>query len=137
MPHLNRVTIMGHLGQDPEVKYTQSGNAVANFSVAAAEKWKDKSGEPQEHTEWFRVSAWGKLAEICGQYLTKGAAVYIEGKLRTRKWQDKDGQDRYTTEVIASSMQMLGGKGERTESRSSQPPPAPSDDSFDDDTIPF
>ena len=119
MASVNRVFIIGNLGQDPETRYLPSGDAVANISVATNEKWKDKSGEEQEHVEWHRVAFFGKLAEIVGEYLHKGSSVYVEGKIRTRKWQDKDGNDKYSTEIIADRMQMLSGKrdGSRAEDR--------------------
>ncbi len=108
---VNKVIIVGSLGADPEVKQLASGNAVANISVATNESWKDKnSGENIEKTEWHRIVVFGKLAEICGQYLRKGSQVYFEGKLQTRKWQDQSGQDRYSTEIMANEMQMLGGR---------------------------
>lgn len=111
MRGVNRVILVGTLGQDPEVKYTQSGSAITNISVATSEQWTDKnSGQKQERTEWHRVVFFGKLAEIAGEYLRKGSKVYIEGSLRTRKWQDQQGQDRYTTEVVADEMQMLDSK---------------------------
>lgn len=111
MASVNKAIIIGNLGKDPESRYLPSGEAVCNFSVATTESWKDKAtGEKKELTEWHRINAFGKLAEICGEYLKKGTAVYIEGRIRTRKWQDKDGQDRYTTEIMADRMQMLGGK---------------------------
>ena len=110
---INKVILVGNLGQDPEIRYTADGRPIANFSVATSETWKDKnSGEKREKTEWHRVVVFGKLAEICGEYLSKGRQVYIEGKLQTRKWQGQDGQDRYTTEVVidgfTGTMQMLG-----------------------------
>lgn len=109
---INKVILIGHLGQDPEVKYMPSGSAVANVSIATTESWKDKnSGEKKDKTEWHRVIFFARLAEIVGEYLKKGSQVYVEGRLQTRKWQDKSGQDRYTTEIVASEMQMLGGKG--------------------------
>lgn len=109
---VNKVILIGHLGQDPEVKYMPSGSAVANVSIATAEQWKDKNtGEKQEKTEWHRVIFFGRLAEVVGEYLRKGSQVYVEGRLQTRKWQDKNGQDRYTTEIVAGELQMLGGKG--------------------------
>jgi single-strand DNA-binding protein len=109
---INKVILIGNLGVDPEVKYTPSGTAVTNISVATTESWKDKqSGERQEKTEWHRVVMFTRLAEIAGEYLRKGSQVYIEGRLQTRKWQDKNGQDRYTTEIVANDMQMLGGRG--------------------------
>jgi single-strand DNA-binding protein len=110
---INKVILVGNLGQDPEIRYTADGRPIANFSIATSESWKDKnSGEKREKTEWHRVVVFGKLAEICGEYLSKGRQVYIEGKLQTRKWQGQDGQDRYTTEVVidgfTGTMQMLG-----------------------------
>jgi single-strand DNA-binding protein len=106
---VNKVILVGRLGQNPEVKYTPSGAAVANFSVATNESWVDKAGQKQERTEWHRVVVWGKLAELCAQYLSKGRQAYLEGRLQTRQWQDKDGQTRYTTEVQAQTVQFLGG----------------------------
>lgn len=111
MASVNKVILIGNLGADPEVRYLPSGDAVANLSLATTDKFKDRSGEMQEVTEWHRVSFFGKTAEICGQYLKKGSAVYVEGSLRTRKWQDKEGNDRYTTEIRGDRMQMLGGRG--------------------------
>ena len=110
---VNKVILIGNLGRDPEVRYTPNGLAVANITIATTEAWKDKqSGENQERTEWHRVALYSRLAEITGEYLRKGSKVYIEGRLQTRKWQDKNtGQDRYTTEVIADSLQMLDSKG--------------------------
>lgn len=108
---MNKVILVGRLGQNPEVRYTPSGAAVANFSVATNESWTDKSGQKQEKTEWHKVVVWGKLAELCNQYLAKGRQVYLEGRLQTRQWQDKDGQTKYTTEVQAQTVQFLGGQG--------------------------
>ena len=145
---VNKVILVGHLGSDPEVKYMPSGSAVANLSLATTEGWKDKqSGEKQEKTEWHRVVLFARLAEIAGEYLRKGAQVYIEGRLQTRKWQGKDGQDRYTTEIVANDLQMLGGRGgsgggdsfASAPASSSAPAAAPAAASapdFDDD-IPF
>ena len=111
MASVNKVIVVGNLGKDPETRFMPDGKAVCNFSVATTDTWKDKAtGEKKEATEWHRVSAFGRLAEICGEYLKKGSQVYVEGKLRTRKWQDKEGQDRYTTEIIADAMQMLGSR---------------------------
>ncbi|MCW8828739.1 MAG: single-stranded DNA-binding protein [Gammaproteobacteria bacterium] len=108
---VNKVILVGNLGQDPEVRYTASGAAVANISVATSEQWTDKqSGQKQERTEWHRVVLFGRLGEIAGEYLKKGSQVYLEGKLQTRKWQDQNGQDRYSTEIVANEMQMLGGR---------------------------
>jgi single-strand DNA-binding protein len=110
MASVNKVILVGNLGRDPETRYMPDGGAITNISIATTSSWKDKNGEKQEQTEWHRVAFFGKLAEIAGEYLKKGSQVYVEGKLRTRKWQDKDGQDKYTTEVIADAMQMLGGR---------------------------
>jgi single-strand DNA-binding protein len=111
MASVNKVIIVGNLGRDPEVRYTPSGSAVCNVSVASTRNWKNKdSGERQEETEWHRVVFYDRLAEIAGEYLKKGRSVYVEGRLKTRKWQDKDGKDQYTTEIIAQEMQMLGGR---------------------------
>jgi len=110
---INKVILIGNIGQDPEVKYMPSGGAVTNVSVATSETWKDKNtGQPQERTEWHRVVFFNRLGEIAGEYLKKGSKVYIEGALRTRKWQAQDGTDRYTTEIVASEMQMLDGRGD-------------------------
>src|SRR4051812_9078449 len=108
---VNKVILVGRLGQNPEVRYTPSGAAVANFSIATNEAWTDKSGQKQEKTEWHRIVVWGKTAENCGQYLSKGRQIYVEGRLQTRQWQDKDGQTKYTTEVQAQTVQFLGGTG--------------------------
>lgn len=108
---INKVILIGNLGKDPEIRYAPNGGAVANITLATSESWKDKAtGEKQERTEWHRVVFFGRLAEIAGEYLKKGAQVFIEGRLQTRKWQDKEGKDRYTTEVVANEMQMLGSR---------------------------
>jgi single-strand DNA-binding protein len=147
---INKVILIGNLGKDPETRYLPSGSAVANITIATNESWKDpQSGEQQERTEWHNVVFFGRLAEIAGEYLKKGSQVYVEGSLRTRKWQDKNGADRYTTEVVAREMQMLGGRGaagtdyapdqvaERTRPSTPQPQqPKAAADEFDDD-IPF
>lgn len=151
---VNKVILVGNLGKDPEVRYTPDGRGIANLTVATSETWKDKSsGQQQEKTEWHRVVIFGKLAEIAGEYLRKGSQVYLEGKLQTRKWQDKDGADRYSTEVVidgfTGSMQMLGsrqgggeasfggGQQQQKQRPQQQAPAAPAmDDDFDDD-IPF
>lgn len=135
---VNKVIIVGNLGDDPETRYMPSGSAVTNMTVATNESWKDKeTGEKKERTEWHRVAMFNRLAEIAGEYLRKGSQVYIEGKLRTRKWQDKNGNDRYTTEIIADEMQMLGGRSQPANSQpESRNQPAPGPDDFDDD-IPF
>jgi len=118
---INKVILVGNLGADPETRYTASGAAITRITVATSESWRDKqTGENQERTEWHRVVFFNRLAEIAGEYLRKGRQVYIEGSLRTNKWQDQSGQDRYTTEVIASEMQMLGGRGDDAPARSAQ-----------------
>lgn len=133
---INKVILVGNLGQDPETRTFPNGGSVTNISVATTEQWKDKqTGQQQDRTEWHRVAFFGRLAEIAAEYLQKGSQVYIEGKLRTRKWQDRDGNDRWTTEVIADELQMLGGRPRQGDSqvRESQ-----SDSSqFDDEEIPF
>jgi len=110
MASVNKVILIGNLGRDPEVRYMPDGGAITNISIATTENWKDKNGEKQEKTEWHRVAFFGKLAEIAGEYLKKGSQVYVEGRLQTRKWQDKDGNDKYTTEIVADRMQMLGSR---------------------------
>ena len=140
---INKVIIVGNLGADPETRYMPSGSAVTNLSVATSETWKDKqTGEQKERTEWHKVAMFNRLAEIAAEYLRKGSQVYIEGKLRTRKWQDRDGNDRWTTEIVADEMQMLGGRGgggsapmSSDRGSSGGPPDGPPDD-FEDD-IPF
>jgi len=116
MASVNKVILIGNLGKDPELRYTPGGAAVVNFPIATNERWKDKSGQPQERTEWHNIVLWGRLAEIANDYLKKGSAVYIEGRLQTRSWEDRDGNKRYTTEVVGRQMQLLGreaGTGER------------------------
>lgn len=108
---INKAILIGNLGADPEIRYTQSGTPVASFRIATTERWKGQDGQLQEQTEWHSIVAWQKLAEICGEYLSKGSRVYIEGKLQTRKWQDKNGNDRYTTEIVAREMKMLSPRG--------------------------
>ena len=112
MASVNKVILVGNLGRDPETRYMPDGGAITNISIATTSTWKDKSGEKQEATEWHRISFFGKLAEIAGEYLKKGSPVYVEGRIRTRKWQDKEsGQDRYSTEIVADRMQLLGSRG--------------------------
>src|SRR5690242_8183201 len=145
MASLNKVMLIGNLGKDPEVRYTAAGTAVASFSLATSERFKNKNGEWEEKTEWHNVTLWARLAEIAGEYLSKGKTVYIEGRLQTRKWQDRDGKDRYTTEIVGEKMQMLSGKGEgggsrqnggRSESQSQEP--SYEEPTFNpDDDIPF
>jgi single-strand DNA-binding protein len=110
---LNKAQLTGHLGADPEMRYTSSGSAVTTFRVASNRSWRDRDGAQHEDTEWFRIVAWDKLGEICNQYLTKGTRVYIEGRIQTRKWTDRDGNDRYTTEIVAQDMIILSARGER------------------------
>ena len=110
MASLNKVLLIGNTGRDPEVRYTASGTAVASFSLATSERFKNKGGEWEERTEWHNIILWGRLAEIAGEYLTKGKTVYIEGRIQTRKWQDRDGKDRYTTEIVGEKMLMLSRK---------------------------
>jgi len=154
---VNKVILVGNVGKDPEIKYTASGTAIANITLATSESWKDKtSGEQVNKTEWHRVVAFQRLAEIMGEYLKKGSQVYIEGKLQTRKWQDQNGQDRWTTEVVANDMQMLGGRAQSgsgnqgssggfrkpadkqdDQRRASSSQQLPADNDFADDDIPF
>lgn len=121
MASVNKVILVGNLGRDPEVRYMPNGDAVANYSIATTETWKDKNGMRQEKTEWHNIVMYRRLAEIAGEYLKKGSSVYVEGRLQTRKWQDKNGQDRYTTEIICDQMQMLGGKNGGTSNYDSTP----------------
>ena len=142
---INKAILIGRLGKDPETKYMPNGDAVTNATLATSETWKDKSGEKQEKTEWHNLTFYRRLAEIAGEYLKKGAMIYVEGKLYTRKWQDKEGKDRYITEIIVSDMQMLGGKQEgQSAPTAAQSKPASNvtpikNGSFDnlDDDIPF
>lgn len=160
MAGVNKVILVGNLGRDPEVRYTKSGQAVASFSLATSEKWTGKDGNKEEKTEWHRIVAWGKLGEICGEYLSKGKQVYIEGRLQTREWEDNDGNKKQTTEIVANNMTMLGqagggggsgyeggssSGGSRGQSSSSGSQGSPSQgssssgghDDFEDDDIPF
>ena len=140
MAGINKVSIVGHLGNDPEMRSMPNGEAVANISVATSEAWTDKNtGERREVTEWHRIVFYRKLAEICGQYLKKGAQVYIEGRLRTRKWQDQNGQDRYTTEIQGDVMQMLGTRPQSADGANNSQPMPQQDASANafDDSIPF
>ena len=143
MAGINKAILVGRLGRDPEVRYTPSGTAVANFTIATSEEWKDKeSGDRRERTEWHRIVAFGRLGEICGEYLSKGRQVYIEGRIQTREWDDRDGNKRYTTEIVAGTMQMLGSQRDFADGRPSGPasgggagePPIPGPA---DDDIPF
>lgn len=146
MSSLNKVLLIGRLGKDPEIRYTADGSPVANFSLATSEFWTDKNGTRQERTEWHNIVAWSRLADLSKRYLSKGRQVYIEGRIRTREWDDREGNKRRTTEVVASQMVLLGSRAEGTESSSaaagsrSQPEPEPSqseDLGITDDDIPF
>ena len=131
---INKVILVGNLGRDPELRYTQGGTAVANFTIATNERWTDKQGERQERTEWHRILAWGRLAEIVGEYMNKGKQVYVEGSLQTRKWEDRDGNTRYTTEIKAQNIQMLSGRDQDSvPSPGNEEAPVP----VTDDDIPF
>lgn len=140
MSSLNKVQIIGRLGQDPEVRYTGGNTAVANLNVATTERYKDKSGQQQESTEWHKIVCWGRLAEICNDYLTKGSLAYFEGSLQTKEWTDKENNKRYTTEIKAFSMQMLDSKGDGNTDKSKAPDKStelPSDFDDMDDSLPF
>lgn len=125
---VNKVILIGRLGSDPEVRYTSNGGAVANFNMATNESWTDKQGQKQERTEWHKIVVWGKLGELCGQYLSKGRQAYVEGRLQTREWQDKEGNKRYTTEIVAQGVQFLGGPSDRAHATSSDYAGAPAPD---------
>jgi len=144
MSGVNKVILIGNLGSDPTVRFTQGGTAVANFNIATTERFNNRNGEREERTEWHRIVAWGKLAEICQQYLKKGKQVYIEGRLQTRQWEDQQGQKKYTTEIVASNMQMLGRAGDTMDvpsqddnDYSPEPQGAPRGGGGDDDDLPF
>jgi len=131
---VNKAIIIGNLGGDPEIRYTQSGDAVANFTVATTEKWKDQQGQQQEQTEWHKIVAFKRLGEICGEYLGKGSKVYVEGRIQTRQWDDKDGNKRYTTEIVAREIKMLDSKrGQQSNQHEPQPPQQPRPD----EQVPF
>jgi single-strand DNA-binding protein len=137
---VNKVTLIGNLGGDPELRTTPGGTSVATFTLATNESWNDKDGNRQERTEWHRIVAWGRLAEICGQYLSKGRQVYIEGRLQTRSWEDKQGNQRKTTEIVAREMLMLGGRGEsgdRQPQAEGTPEFAADTVKIEDDDLPF
>ena len=156
MASVNKVILVGNLGADPEVRYTQNSQPVANFRIATTDVWTDREGSRQERTEWHNIVAWGKLGEICGKYLKKGKQIYVEGRLQTRQWEDKEGGKRYTTEVVANIMQMLGrpsegeggggsgghgaaragGRGEPRDLEEPYPP-APGGEAADEDDLPF
>ncbi len=146
MSSLNKVMLIGRLGKDPEIRYTPDGSPVATFSLATSENWTDKSGTRQDRTEWHNIVAWSKLAELSKRFLVKGRQIYVEGRIRTREWNDKDGNKRRTTEVIASQMVLLGSKPEGIEAnamppspiqRTPEPEPGPGEPSITDDDIPF
>ena len=142
MAGINKAILIGRLGSDPEIRYTPSGVAVANFSIATSEEWKDKdTGEKRERTEWHRIVAWGRLGEICGEYLSKGRQVFIEGRIQTRDWEDQNGVKRYTTEIVANQMLMLGSRDFADQNRSQGPPvpdyPGVPSQGPGDDDIPF
>jgi single-strand DNA-binding protein len=134
---LNKVTLIGNLGKDPELKYTNSGVAVATFSLATSDSWKDQEGNMQERTEWHNIVAWRKLAEICGQYLKKGSQCYIEGKIQTRTYNDKEGVKKYITEIVADQLLMLGGGGGRQAAEPSDSIPMPEPAPSKDEDLPF
>lgn len=136
MGSVNKVILVGNLGRDPEVRFTKDGQAVANFSIATSEKWTGKDGNKEEHTEWHNIVVWGKLGEICGEYLTKGKQVYIEGKIKTQSWEDDEGNMRNKTEVVANNMTMLGQVGEDTGGNHTAPDNSQGQ-RVDDDDIPF
>jgi single-strand DNA-binding protein len=137
MASVNKVILIGNLGADPELRYTPSGRAVATFNLATKEQWTTKEGEKGERTEWHRVVAWGKLGEICGEYLHKGKQVYVEGRIQTRSWEDKDGNKRYTTEIVAQTMQMLGPVSKRENGGPANEFPVEEPPDISDDDIPF
>ena len=133
---VNKAILIGRLGRDPEVRYTQSGTAVASFTLATNEKWKDKEGNPQEQTEWHKIAAFARLGEICGEYLAKGSLVYIEGRIQTRQWEDQDGNKRYTTEIVAREMKMLDSRGSQSGGGGTEEPPVP-EPTIPGDEVPF
>lgn len=143
MASVNKAIIVGNLGKDPEVKFLTNGDAVCSFSIATTDSWKDKEGQKQEKTEWHNIVMYRKLAEIAGEYLKKGSPIYVEGALQTRKWTNKEGQERYTTEIVANSMQMLGGKPQEKQQTPQEPQedkyeaPKPSVEGDDNEDIPF
>ncbi len=141
MAGLNKVILIGNLGRDPELRYTQSGQAVANFTLATTESITKRDGEREDRTEWHRIVAWGKLAEICGEYLSKGRQIYVEGRIQTREWEDKEGNKRWTTEIVARNMQMLGRRSEGTGAGEPAEPSSgssgPAEVSGNGDDIPF
>jgi single-strand DNA-binding protein len=137
MAGVNKVILVGNLGADPEIRYTPSGTAVANFRIATSENWTNKEGQRETRTEWHRIVTFGKLAEICGEYLSKGKQVYIEGRIQTRQWDDKEGVKRYTTEIVANTMQMLGRPGDQPQAPEGEPPQAEEPAPPEMDDVPF
>lgn len=138
MASVNKAILIGNLGKDPELRYTPGGQAVASFPLATSEKWKDKEGVMQDKTEWHNIVVWGRQAETAKEYLAKGRQVYIEGRIQTRSWDDKDGNKRYTTEIVAMRVQFLGGRGQGGDSGGNMPPEAPQQDlTEEDDDLPF
>ena len=138
MPSVNKAILIGHLGKDPELRYTPGGQAVCDFSLATSEKWKDKDGVAQDKTEWHNITAWGRQAETCKEFLSKGRPVYIEGRIETQKWQDKEGRDRYTTKIIAQRVQFLGGKAaDPAQTEIPDTSPEVETDNDNDDDLPF
>ena len=141
MASINKAILIGNLGADPEIRYTPSGTAVANFNIATREQWTNKDGEREERTEWHRIVAWARLGEICGEYLKKGSPVYIEGRLQTRSWEDREGVKRYTTEIVASQMIMLGARDSadtfKPDAAAAGGPPGAPVQAPEDDDIPF
>ena len=134
---VNKVILIGNLGKDPEVRYSQAGAAIASFNVATTETWKKQDGSKEELTEWHRIVAFGRLGEICGEYLSKGSKVFIEGRLQTRKWDDKDGNTKYTTEIVAREMKMLSPRGSSGDSQSQQYNDQPFPEPVMGDDVPF
>jgi len=142
MASVNKAILIGNLGKDPELRYTPSGKAVTNFSIATTEKWKNQSGDMQESTEWHNIVLWGRQAEIAKEYLSKGSPVYIEGRIQTRNYEDKNGVKHYITEIVGQKMQFLGRKGDSSSDYTPPPPPAddsaaPFDNNAEDDDLPF
>ena len=139
MASVNKVILIGNLGKDPEIRYTPSGQAVATFSIATSEKWRDKDGQTQERTDWHNIVTWGRQAEIAKEYLKKGQPVYLEGRIQTRSYDDKEGVKKYITEIVVQRLQLLGGRPDGSGNRgaSAPPPEEPPDISSDDDDLPF
>ena len=137
MRGVNKVILVGNLGADPDVRYTSTGSAVVNFRIATSENWTNKEGGKETRTEWHRIVAFGKLAEICAEYLNKGKQVYIEGRLQSRSWEDKEGNKKWTTEIVANNVVMLGGVGDQARETGGEPPEGPPEPSQQEDDIPF